>query len=138
MKPSKNVSLKKLTNREKKKLKRPEILATISIKRAMMKHPIMSKVMAFFGFKKAKEIVEKVSDITTNIAAQLASVTPVDTGYMRGNWNVKVSGNKITIGNNMMYAKFVVFGTRKMKANQALKSKLKLLEMQFKDKDIYK
>jgi len=137
-KPPKGLSPAKIADRESKKLRIPETIASIDVRNQLMKHDTMRLILEHFGYKATRSIVQQVSGITQHIVQQLAGVTPVDTGYMRGHWTARIVGNKIVVGNNMMYAKFVVFGTRHMRANGALLARLKLLELEITNIDILK
>ena len=56
--------------------------------------------------------------------ALIKAKTPVDTGRLKGDWQLKLEGNGIRITNEAYYAGFVEFGTKKMAARSMMSSSL--------------
>lgn len=56
---------------------------------------------------------QKLQSYTLNY---LRDVTPVRTGLLRSSWNVEVNGSQVSISNPVHYARYVNYGTRRMRA----------------------
>jgi hypothetical protein len=83
-------------------------------------------------------------DITPGIAraANIAAVfgralikakTPIDTGLLKSDWQVKLEGQGLRITNNAPYAGFVEFGTRKMAPRAMMTSSMPEIQSVFID-----
>jgi HK97 gp10 family phage protein len=65
--------------------------------------------------------------------ALIKAKTPVDTGKLKSQWDVKLEGNGLRITNPTNYAGFVEFGTRKMSARSMMTSSLPEIQSVFID-----
>lgn len=65
--------------------------------------------------------------------ALIKAKTPVDTGKLKSDWQIKLEGNGLRITNEAYYAGFVEFGTKKMAPRSMMSSSLPAIQSVFID-----
>lgn len=78
--------------------------------------------------------IARAANIAKTYGAGLIKArTPVDTGRLKSDWNVKLEGNGLRITNDAPYAGFVEFGTSKMAARSMMTTSLPDIQRVFID-----
>ena len=91
-----------------------------------------------FDSPKITPAIARAANIAKTFGTALIKAkTPVDTGRLKRDWNLKLEGNGIRITNEAYYAGFVEFGTKKMAPRSMMTSSLPEIQSVFID-ELYK
>lgn len=76
---------------------------------------------------------EAMQGVDTFAKDMLESLTPVDTGYMKGHWSVQTSDRLIEIRNSANYSQFINGGTRKISPHFMVEKTIEAATEQFRE-----
>lgn len=84
------------------------------------------------GFKVTPSITAAAERTRQYAVKLIKERTPVDTGRLKGSWNVDLEGYGLRIENATPYAKFVELGTRKMRGRHMIEGAMPQIISQFR------